>query len=106
MSNFSYHGCVWGQNRILCIPKNVITENTNKMFKKCPKTMQTRVKLLIPWLCVRSKPHTPHTKKCYKGKYEQNVQKMSKNHANPCQTSHTMAVCGVKTAYSAYQKLL
>ena len=43
--NFSYHGSVWGQNRIFRILKNVIKENMNKVFKNCPKTMQTRVKL-------------------------------------------------------------
>ena len=37
VSNFSYHRCVWGQNRILCIPKNVIKENTNKVFKSVQK---------------------------------------------------------------------
>ena len=61
VSNFSYHPCVWGQNHIFRIPKNFIKENVNKVFKNCPKTMQTRVKLLIPWLCVGSKPHIPHT---------------------------------------------
>ena len=53
MSNFSYHGSVWGLNRILRIPTTVIKENANKVFKKCPKTMQTRVKLLIPLLYVQ-----------------------------------------------------